>query len=100
MRHSLILLLLLLPAFYPLQAQSYIPEKINSKAQKAYNDAMLQLRDGFIPDAIPLLQKAIDYAPGYIDAYLSLAGVYGEMKNYEKSTAFLPKSPKPRHRLF
>lgn len=59
--------------------------EINPKAAKAYNDAMLQLRDGFIKDAIPLLGKAIEYEPKFIDAWLSLAGVYGELKDYAKA---------------
>jgi outer membrane protein OmpA-like peptidoglycan-associated protein len=37
-----------------------------------------------IKDAIPLLGKAIEYDPGFTDAYLSLAGVYGHLKNYQK----------------
>jgi OmpA family/WD40-like Beta Propeller Repeat len=60
-------------------------QKINPKAAKAYEDAMLQLSDGFVKDAIPLLGKALEYEPRFIDAYLSLAGVYGELKEYEKS---------------
>jgi hypothetical protein len=32
-------------------------QKINEKAAKAYEDALLQLRDGFVKDAIPLLEK-------------------------------------------
>ncbi len=57
-------------------------QEINKKAQAAYDKAMLQLRDGLVRDAIPLLGKAIEYEPNYTDAYLSLAGVYGELKNY------------------
>ncbi|CAN5762277.1 OmpA family protein [soil metagenome] len=60
-------------------------QKINPKAAKAYEDAMLQLSDGLIKDAIPLLGKALEYEPRFIDAYLSLAGVYGELKDYYKS---------------
>jgi len=61
------------------------PPPTNKKAQEAYDKAMLQLRDGLIKDAIPLLGKAIQYDPNFVDAYLSMAGVYGEMKNYQKS---------------
>ena len=60
-------------------------QKINPKAAKAYEDAMLQLSDGFIKDAIPLLGKALEYEPRFIDAYLSLAGVYGELKDYNSA---------------
>ena len=63
-------------------------QKQEKKAQDAYNDAMLQLRDGFIKDAIPLLGKAIEYNPDFTDAYLSLAGVYGELKDYQKAVSY------------
>jgi len=64
------------------QSGACFAQEINKKAQAAYDKAMLQLRDGLVRDAIPLLGKAIEYEPNYIDAYLSLAGVYGELKNY------------------
>ena len=72
--------------------QAYNLEAVNKKAADAYEKAMLQLRDGFIKDAIPLLGKAIEYEPKFIDAYLSLAGVYGEIKNYEKSVELYDKA--------
>ena len=64
----------------------------NKKAADAYEKAMLQLRDGLIRDAIPLLGKAIEYDPNFVDAYLSLAGVYGELKNYTKSVELYEKA--------
>lgn len=64
----------------------------NKKAAEAYEKAMLQLRDGMIRDAIPLLGKAIEYDPNFVDAYLSLAGVYGELKNYAKSVELFEKA--------
>ena len=66
-------------------------DKQLKKAQDAYNDAMLQLRDGLIKDAIPLLGKALEYDPNFIDAYLSLAGVYGELKDYNKAIGYYEK---------
>jgi len=66
-------------------------DNVNKKAQGAYDKAMLQLRDGLIRDAIPLLGKAIEYDPNFTDAYLSLAGVYGEMKNYQKCIEYYEK---------
>src|SRR5215213_21044 len=73
-------------------AQAYNPETVNKKAAEAYEKAMLQLRDGLIRDAIPSLGKAIEYEPKFVDAYLSLAGVYGELKNYEKSIELYEKA--------
>ncbi|MBN9298771.1 MAG: OmpA family protein [Filimonas sp.] len=63
-------------------------DKAHKKAEEVYEKAMLQLRDGLIKDAIPLLGKAIEYDPNYTDAYLSLAGVYGELKDYAKSVSY------------
>ncbi len=60
----------------------------NPKAQKAYDDAMLQLRDDLVKDAIPLLGKAIEYDPDFIEAYLSLAGVYGSLKDYTTAVKY------------
>lgn len=74
-----------------LLSQSEIANTTNKKASEAYENAMLQLRDGLIKDAIPLLGKAIEYDPNFIDAYLSLAGVYGELKNYAKSVELYEK---------
>ncbi len=68
------------------QAQK-INDKQLKKAQETYDAAMLQLRDGLVRDAVPLLGKAIEYNPAFTDAYLSLAGVYGEMKQYAKAVA-------------
>lgn len=66
----------------------YDAARVNKKAVQAYENAMLQLRDGLVKDAIPLLGKALEYDPNYVDAYLSLAGVYGELKNYAKSIGY------------
>lgn len=75
-------------------AQSYNPDNINKKAKKAYDDAMMQLQDGLVKDAIPLLGKAIEYDKDFMDAYLSLGGVYGELKNYQKSIENYEKAMK------
>ena len=77
-------ILFIIILFFSLQAIAQEP-KINPKAAKAYNDAIAQLQDGFIKDAIPLLGKAIEYEPHFVDAWLSLAGVYGELKEYQKA---------------
>ncbi len=75
-------------------AFSFAQKKDNKqqKAQDAYDAAMLQLRDGLVRDAVPLLGKAIEYNPNFTDAYLSLAGVYGEMKDYQKAISFYQKA--------
>ncbi|MDB5230601.1 MAG: outer rane lipoprotein omp16 precursor [Chitinophagaceae bacterium] len=67
---------------------------VNPKAEESYNKAMLQLRDGLVRDAIPLLGRAIELDKNYTDAYLSLAGVYAELKDYKKSIAYYESAQK------
>ena len=64
-------------------SQSYNPEKVNKKAIDLYERALLRLQDGQLKEAIPVLNKAIETDPKYVDAILSLASVYGEMKDYK-----------------
>ena len=63
----------------------YDVSKINKKAVEAYNKGLEKAQDGKYPDAIESFKEAIQRDGKYIDAYLSLAGVYGQIKNYEQS---------------
>jgi outer membrane protein OmpA-like peptidoglycan-associated protein/tetratricopeptide (TPR) repeat protein len=78
-----ILLLLLLGFSTASFAQSYNAEKVNKKAIDLYERALLKVQDGQLKEAIPGLKKAIETEPGYADAILSLASVYGELKDYK-----------------
>jgi outer membrane protein OmpA-like peptidoglycan-associated protein/tetratricopeptide (TPR) repeat protein len=66
-------------------SQQYNPEKVNKKAIAAYNQALENAQNGNYQNAIQLLQQSITIDPGYLDAYLSLAGVYGQLKDYQNS---------------
>ena len=68
--------------FYTLEAQ-YDPAKINKKAVQLFDLSMQQGRDGNLPEGIATLKKAVAINPGYADAYLSMAGMYTEIKNYQ-----------------
>ena len=70
----------------------YDVSKINKKAIEAYNKGLEKAQDGKYKDAIESLQEAIHGDPKYIDAYLSLAGVHGQMKNHAQSVATYEKS--------
>jgi outer membrane protein OmpA-like peptidoglycan-associated protein/tetratricopeptide (TPR) repeat protein len=65
----------------------YDVSKINKKAIEAYNKGLEKAQDGKYNDAIESLQEAISRDPKYIDAYLSLAGVYGQMKDHTQSVS-------------
>jgi outer membrane protein OmpA-like peptidoglycan-associated protein/tetratricopeptide (TPR) repeat protein len=58
--------------------------KINKKAIEAYTKGMNKLDEDKYKDAIESFQEAISRDPKYIDAYLSLAGVYGQLKDHRK----------------
>ncbi len=66
-------------------SQTYQPEKINQKAIATYEKSIEKLRDGEIKSAIPLLEKCIAIDNNYVDAYLSLAGAFGELKDYKNA---------------
>jgi len=73
-------LYLSLPSF-----SQYSVSKVNKKAVESYNKAMEKLQSDDYKGAIPIFQEAIQKDANYIDAYLSLAGVYGQLKNYQQS---------------
>lgn len=70
----------------------YDVSKVNKKAVAVYDKAMLLAQDGAIEQAVPLLQEAIRLDKNYIEAYLSLAGAYGQMKDVAASVATYEKA--------
>jgi outer membrane protein OmpA-like peptidoglycan-associated protein/tetratricopeptide (TPR) repeat protein len=73
-------------------AQQYDPEKVNKKAIAAYNQALDKAQDGKYNEAIDLLNRSIAIDSRYVDAYLSLAGVYGQLKDYQNSINYFEKA--------
>ena len=73
-------------------AQPYDADKVNKNALSFYNKAMELLQDEKLKEAIPLLNSAIATDNRYVEAYLSLAGVYGQLKDYQQSINFYEKS--------
>jgi outer membrane protein OmpA-like peptidoglycan-associated protein/tetratricopeptide (TPR) repeat protein len=63
----------------------YSVSKVNKKAIDSYNRAMDKVQNDDYKAAIPIFQEAIQKDPNYVDAYLSLAGVYGQIKDYQHS---------------
>jgi outer membrane protein OmpA-like peptidoglycan-associated protein/tetratricopeptide (TPR) repeat protein len=70
----------------------YDPSKINKKAIESYNKGIEKAEEGKYKDAVESLQEAIQRDANYVEAYLSLAGVYGQIKNYQQSTATYEKA--------
>lgn len=80
-----LLAVVLLITISPLQAQVYNPGKVNNKALKLYQKAIEQAEEGYFPEGIKTLQEAVKIDPQFADAWLSIAGMYGELKNYEQA---------------
>lgn len=73
-------------------AQWYNPDKVNKKAQQINESAYEAAQDGKYNDAIALLDKAIEADPKFLDAILSKAGIYGNLKNYQASVSEYEKA--------
>ncbi|HET6995921.1 MAG TPA: flagellar motor protein MotB, partial [Chitinophagaceae bacterium] len=73
-------------------AQSYDPSKIDKKALALYDQALERAQDGNLTLSAGLLLKAIETDNKYLEAYLSLAGVYGQLKSYKSSIDFYEKA--------
>jgi len=84
MRNSL-LLLVGLTFSITVFAQRYDPAKVNKKAVTIYDLALTKAEDGKYAESIQMLDQAIALDKKYVDAYLSRAGIYGQVKNYDKA---------------
>lgn len=76
-----IVLFLTMP--FVLSAQSYDPVKVNKKAAALYEKAMLKAQEDDFKGGISLLKEAVKIDPRFMDGYLSIAGMYSEMKDYK-----------------
>lgn len=75
---ALMLLILQLPA----RGQRYDPAKVGKKAAAAYQKALQIAGEGQYRAAIGWVDQAIAADPRFVDAYLSKAGLHGELKEY------------------
>ena len=66
-------------------AAQYNPDKVLKKAQALYEPALEKARDGNFREGIRILNDAVRIDPKFLDAYLSIAGMYGEMKKYDSA---------------
>jgi outer membrane protein OmpA-like peptidoglycan-associated protein/Tol biopolymer transport system component len=66
--------------------------KVDKKAVSLYEQALALTDAGKYRDALVVLQQAISRDDRYIDAYLSMAGIYGQLKDYKQSAAIYEKA--------
>ena len=74
-------------AFLISSAQWYDPDKVNPKAGELYGQAYEEATNGKYAAAIQHIKEAIAIEPGFVDAFLSRAGIYADLKNYASSVA-------------
>lgn len=65
----------------------YDPSRVGKKAMTLFEQALEKARDGDFNAGIKVLQQAVKVDPRFADAYLSMAGMYGELKAYDSAIA-------------
>lgn len=83
--HTLLCLILLLLHSGVGRAQEYRPDKVSKKAVQLYEKAYEKASSGSNREAIELLQQATDADENYADAWIALAKLQIENKNYSYS---------------
>lgn len=58
---------------------------VNRKAEALYAQALNKASEGDYRQGIKLLEAAVKLEPKYLDAYLSIGGIYGELKEYKNA---------------
>ena len=87
-----LLILLLLPCFLLSRAQWYDPEKVDHKANTIYNLGINKAQNEEYATAIKMINEALKIEPKFVDAYLSLAGIRANMKDYAASANYFEKA--------
>ena len=64
---------------------SYSDAKLNSQANKLYNNAILSEQKGDYNEALNCIQKAIVYAPNDAILNIKLAGIYTNLGKYNEA---------------
>ena len=90
--HKILPVILLTFLSHLLFAQTYDPETMNHKATTIYNLANNKAQNGEYPSAIKMIREALHIEPLFVDAYLSLAGIYAEMKSYDSAVVNFEKA--------
>nr|MDQ6889604.1 flagellar motor protein MotB [Bacteroidota bacterium] len=73
-------------------AQWYDPEKVDHNASTVYNLANNKAQNGDYITARQMMNEALKIEPKFVDAYLSLAGIYASMKNYTAAVTNFEKA--------
>lgn len=75
-------------------AQVYQPDQVAAKAVNLYEEAINWLEEQQLHKGIELLKSSIRIDTNFVDAYLSLGGVYGQLKKYDSSVYWYQRAQK------
>lgn len=89
---SILFVLTSLFSFSFLHAQWYDPEKVSKKAGNVYAHAYEEAEEGKYQESIAHLEECIRMDAKFVDAYLSRAGIYANLKNYKASVTDFDKA--------
>lgn len=78
--------------FFTSFTQVYDPSRISKKIKTLYDNGILKAQDGDYNEAISYFRQAIYLDSNYVDALLSLAGVYGQTKKHELAAEYYLKA--------
>lgn len=92
MKHISIILAFILFTASICFGQQYNSQKISKKAITQYNLGLDRAQNGEYNKALEFIDNAIKIDNRYLDAYLTKAGIYGEMKDYENCIANYEKA--------
>jgi len=73
-------------------AQTYNPDKVNKQARTIYDLALERAADAKYYEAIQMLDKAISLDGKFVEAYLSRAGINGQLRQHHKAVADYEKA--------
>ena len=85
--HHLFYIFILTVISLPVFAQ-YNPSSVSRKAEEMYTRALGKAGEGDFDEALRMLQQSVKMEPKFLDAYLSIAGIYGELKNYKEAVSY------------
>ena len=84
MRNRSLFVLIALLAGTLAKAQ-YNPDKVNKKAAQLYSKALELAQNDDFKGGIESLKQAVSIDKNFEDAWLSIAGMYGELKDYQNA---------------
>lgn len=75
-----------------IQGQGYDPTKMSRKARALYELSLGKAADGDYRGSLETVGQAIAIEPGFLEAWLTKAGLHGELRNYAAAAAAYEKA--------